>query len=56
MSVMDLVTAILLAVGLALSLPIWWWMFLEPLVRLCKLVVRRAGPFLLYRKVRRSRQ
>jgi hypothetical protein len=55
MSVMDIIIALLLAVGLAFSLPIWWWLFVGPLVRLCKHVGRGTRTLLFRLKQHRSR-
>ena len=47
MSALDIIFAILLAIGLAFSLPIWWWLFGVPFVWLCRWVFRgTARPFL----------
>jgi hypothetical protein len=36
MSALDILLAILLTAGLALSVPVWWWLFGEPVVQGCK--------------------
>jgi hypothetical protein len=40
MRVLDAILLVLLIVGNALALPIWWWLLVMPIVRLMK---RRAG-------------
>ena len=43
MNTIDILLAILLTAGLALSLPVWWWLFGEPIVHGCKHHSRRKG-------------
>ena len=42
MRVIDTLLAILLIGGVALSLPIWWWLFVEPIVLGCKRLLSRG--------------
>ena len=36
MVILDAILATTLTIGCGLSLPIWWWLFVTPLVRLAK--------------------
>jgi hypothetical protein len=36
MAILDTILGITLAIGCALSLPIWWWLLVTPLVRFVK--------------------
>ncbi len=54
MSAVDIILGILLAAGLILSLPIWWWLFGAPLVRLCRCVFGEGGRAVLRLRVHRA--
>lgn len=41
MTLLDALLLVVLSVGLALSLPIWWWLYVTPILRLWR---RLAGP------------
>lgn len=56
MSALDVLLVILLTTGLGLSLPIWWWLFVGPLVRLSKRLGRRSGHYLHHLKPEHSRR
>ena len=34
--IIDTLLAAALTAGVALSLPLWWWLFLAPLIKLCR--------------------
>jgi hypothetical protein len=44
MQTIDILLGIALATGLALSLPLWWWLFVEPIVLACKRLAGRESP------------
>jgi hypothetical protein len=43
MDVIDTLLGIVLIGGVALSLPIWWWLFVEPIVPGCKRLLGRRS-------------
>ena len=55
MSGMDVVIAAVLAAGLAVSLPIWYWLCVAPLARLCKRVARATRTLALRWKQHRAK-
>ena len=44
MRIFDVLLAILLTGGMALTLPIWWWLFAEPILRFGKVLAVNDNP------------
>jgi hypothetical protein len=50
MRILDILLAIPLTAGVALSLTIWWWLFVAPIVRGCRQLAGRRRPSSLNHK------
>jgi hypothetical protein len=51
---MDVLQGVVLGTGVAMSLPIYWWLFLSPIVRLAKRARHYLAKQILWKRGRRN--
>jgi len=52
--IMDVLQGVVLGTGVAMSLPIYWWLFLSPIVRLAKRARHYLAKQILWKRGRRN--